>query len=95
LKRRLALLAMVAACRYGVNPDEGKFICATDSDCGSGWHCSNACQQAGFTPYCIANGSCDPCPGFETDSQNCGACGVVCASNAYCVNSTCVAPDAG
>jgi hypothetical protein len=98
LKWRAALLlAALAACRYGVNPNEGKFMCASDADCGSGWHCSMSCARPDFTPYCVANGTCDPCPSFETDPQNCGSCGVVCPSTDNCLNNTCVsvAADAG
>jgi hypothetical protein len=98
LKRWIALLAALGACRYSVRPDQGKFHCANDADCGSGWHCNLSCQRSDFTPYCIESGICDagdPCPSFESDPSNCGSCGVVCASG-NCINNTCVAlADAG
>jgi hypothetical protein len=98
LKRWIVLLALLGACRYSVHPDQGRFHCANDGDCGSGWHCSLACQRPDFTPYCIENATCDagdPCPGFETDPSNCGSCGAVCPSG-NCINYNCIAlSDAG
>ncbi|HUB08267.1 MAG TPA: hypothetical protein VMB50_14770 [Myxococcales bacterium] len=83
-------LALVAACRYSVDPNTGKFHCASDSDCGGGWHCFDSCPSAGFSAYCVQNGSCDPCPSLQGDPLNCGTCGNACAVDESCVDSNCV-----
>ncbi len=90
LRIAVALAAGVPACRYSVDPDTGKFHCASDADCGGGWHCFAACHASGFTAYCIENGSCEPCPGLQSDPANCGSCGHACSPNEACVDSVCV-----
>jgi hypothetical protein len=92
------LLWTIGACRYSLDPDVdpnrdgGGFTCASDSDCGAGWHCNLACDAAGFEPYCLPDSECDPCPDLETDKQNCGSCGNACGTNEICISSSCVAP---
>jgi hypothetical protein len=96
--RALLVLLLLTACFYKVNPNQGLFTCATNSDCGSGWHCSDSCAVPGFDPYCIEDGLCDPCPSMESDPANCGGCGIVCGTGQSCVNSACVdseVPDSG
>lgn len=89
-------LCLAVGCRYGLDPDVdpnrngGGFTCAADSDCGTGWHCSHACEASGFTPVCLPTGECDPCPSLASDPLNCGACGTACAAGQACVNSACL-----
>ncbi|MHB1845062.1 MAG: hypothetical protein ACYCWW_09540 [Deltaproteobacteria bacterium] len=93
-RRALFFLSLAAlafpSCRSSLDPDQGKFHCATDGDCGSGWHCDLACHQVGFSPYCIVNGDCDPCPDLGSDPKNCGSCGHACAAAESCLNGTCL-----
>ena len=92
------LAAIAPACRYSVDPDTGKFHCASDSDCGSGWFCFDTCQSAGFSAYCLQNGSCKACPDLDDDPNNCGTCGTVCAAGDSCIDGLCIFPflaDAG
>ncbi|MHB8419255.1 MAG: hypothetical protein ACYDCL_14355 [Myxococcales bacterium] len=99
LKLWLALAAAVPACRYSVDPNSGKFRCASDGDCGGGWHCFASCPVADFSAYCVQNGSCDPCPSLQSDPANCGSCGTACAAGEGCVEGHCVPtisyPDSG
>lgn len=98
--RRLVTMVLLAlgasACRYSLDPDVdpnrdgGGFTCATDADCGGGWHCSNSCQASDFTPVCLPNGECDPCPSLEADPHNCGKCGDACSATQTCVNGACL-----
>jgi hypothetical protein len=99
MKNRLgtaSLALILCGCRYGLNPDVdpnrdgGGFTCASDADCGSGWHCNLSCQRSDFTPYCLPNGECDPCPNLDGDSANCGKCGNACAPSEECFQGQCV-----
>jgi hypothetical protein len=93
-----AIATASPACRYSVDPDTGKFHCASDSDCGSGWLCFNSCQAGGFSAYCLQDGDCEPCPSLEADPLNCGSCGISCSSGDECIDGVCAAtvlPDAG
>jgi len=98
--RILGLLLAVAmgGCRFSLNPDVdpnrdgGGFTCAGDSDCGSGWHCNLSCHAAGFAPYCLPDGECDPCPDLQTDARHCGSCGNACGSEEICLSGTCIPP---
>jgi hypothetical protein len=96
LRWLLLTLWTVAGCRYSLDPDVdpnrdgGGFTCASDSDCGGGWHCNLACHVAGFAPYCLPDSECDPCPDLQTDPQNCGSCGNDCGTEASCISGTCI-----
>jgi hypothetical protein len=83
-------LLPLAACIYKVNPNQGLFSCAGDTDCASGWHCNLSCSVPGFDPYCVQDGFCDPCPDTHSDPANCGGCGIVCGSGMSCINDLCV-----
>jgi hypothetical protein len=96
-------LSAVVGCVSSVNPDQGKFSCATASDCGEGWECRP--QLAGGA-MCFKRGSCqddelcngqdDDCNGavddgfdLRSDSANCGQCARPCADGNRCVDSVC------
>ena len=93
-----SLMLLVAGCRYSLDPnvdpnlDGGGFTCASDGDCGDGWHCNLSCQLSGFAPYCLPDSECDPCPDLQTDSRNCGGCGNACGANEACISGLCIAP---
>ncbi len=54
--RRLALLTLLClTCRAPVNPDEGRFSCQTNKDCGAGWECINQFSGGAF---CFKEDSC-------------------------------------
>jgi hypothetical protein len=92
----LGFVVALLGCRYSIDPnvdpnlDGGGFTCANDADCGSGWHCNLACQLPTFTPYCLPDSECDPCPSLAADPHNCGTCGNECGAEQDCVNSACV-----
>ncbi len=86
----LAAGLFLLSCRYSVAPDGEKFHCASDSDCGSGWHCFTSCRRADFSPYCIPDGSCEACPDLASDPRNCGTCGTACAAGESCLDGTCI-----
>jgi hypothetical protein len=94
LSSALLLLAF-GGCRYSLDPNVdpndagGGFTCASDADCGGGWHCSLACDIPGFSPVCLPNGECDPCPSLASDANNCGSCGHVCGAEQSCVDGIC------
>jgi hypothetical protein len=100
LVRKPAVLALLlsSACAFSVNPNVGYFTCASNVDCGSGWHCNSTCPVPGFNAYCVEDGYCDPCPDTKSDPKNCGACGEVCGATESCINAVCIGlmpPDGG
>ena len=88
--KALWVLLLLTGCLYKLNPNQGLFTCASNSDCGSGWHCNLSCPVPGFDPYCVQDGLCDPCPDTQSDPANCGGCGFSCSSGQSCINSACV-----
>jgi hypothetical protein len=92
----LATLLPLLGCRYGLNPDVdpnadgGGFTCASNADCGAGWHCNLHCASSDFTPYCLPNSECDPCPSLSADPGHCGSCSTSCAQGQSCVDGLCV-----
>lgn len=44
------------------------------------------------TPDVVADAASDSCVGSQTDTKNCGACGVVCASSLVCTQGKCSCP---
>jgi hypothetical protein len=72
--RLLAALAFVAlaaapfACRSSVNPDQGRFSCANDKDCGTGWVCRSQFNGGG---YCFRDGECRDTETCNGSDDNC------------------------
>ncbi len=66
--------------------------CTTPTSCGPE-NSGVACPLDGGSAGTCCAGIC--APGFSADPSNCGACGASCPAGSSCVNSTCVAPDAG
>ncbi|MFL5319468.1 MAG: hypothetical protein ACJ790_07405 [Myxococcaceae bacterium] len=93
----------IVACTVSL-PDDAKYKCDSDKDCGTDFVCVHPSDSL---PYCCRNGSeCAPidagtggggggggaCSGvdLQTDSNNCGTCGNVCASTDKCSAGNCV-----
>ena len=71
--RLLAALALVAlaaplACRSSVNPDQARFSCASDKDCGAGWECRPQFKGGG---YCFRVGECRDTETCNGSDDNC------------------------
>ncbi len=63
------LLGAIAGCSFGVNPEDGRFSCEQDGDCGAGFECiPQANREAGL---CFATGTCaeddETCDGKDDD----------------------------
>jgi len=98
----LAIL-VTSGCVSSVNPDLGRFSCASADDCGGGWEChaqvdgGGRCFKAGTCQAVeVCNGVDDTCNGaidegfdLKTDSLNCGACGHPCGAGTACEASVC------
>lgn len=105
----LTLMALLTCttCSFGVDPNQGRFSCATTVDCGSGYVCVQ--QANGSGGRCFPNGQCTPeicdgrdndCDGvidngfnLQTDNLNCGACNHACPSGTTCTAGTCLETD--
>jgi len=69
--RRVVAVALVAlwGCIPGVSPDKGRYSCAADADCGSGWECrpffsgGGRCFKQGQCTDEVCNGTDDNCDG--------------------------------
>jgi hypothetical protein len=98
------LIAGAAACTFHVDPNKGRFSCATDNDCGSGYQCiqqragydGGLCFQLGQCTPEICNNKDDDCDGvidngfdLQHDPVNCGVCGHVCAPGTECDGGVC------
>jgi Cys-rich repeat protein len=72
----------------GQGPSDGGLACFADSDCPSGQVCADSiCVDAGGCTGGTLCGS--ACVDLTSDSNNCGACGVVCSSTQRCAQSAC------
>ena len=63
--RRLWPLALLClTCRSPVNPDQGRFTCGANKDCGPGWECI---AQSGGGGFCFKEGACviEECNGLD------------------------------
>ena len=94
----------VCECPFGqsacVPPGGGSPVCKTTVNDPNA--CGPTCQVcSGNTPFCVSNGCAAACPApleacgnqcvnQNSDSNNCGACGIVCPSGQGCSNGTCV-----
>jgi hypothetical protein len=56
---------------------------------------NDAVCSAGATNCCFGGSSPSICTNFETDVDNCGACGTVCPAGDVCDSGTCQCPTAG
>ncbi|MEW5743452.1 MAG: MopE-related protein [Myxococcota bacterium] len=71
MHRHVALLLLalgLAACRSSVNPDQGRFSCTEDKDCGAGWECRP--QFAGGA-LCFRDGECVDTETCNGSDENC------------------------
>ena len=63
------LLGAIAGCTFDVHPDEGRFSCEQDGDCGAGFEC--IAQANRDTGLCFATGTCadddETCDGKDDD----------------------------
>ncbi|MCC6336990.1 MAG: hypothetical protein IT380_23725 [Myxococcales bacterium] len=69
--RALVLLCValgLAACRSSVNPDQGRFSCAEDKDCGTGWECRPQFSGGGL---CFREGECVDLETCNGSDENC------------------------
>ena len=64
-----------------------------DPACAPGETCSGGTCQCGTGGHCAAGAACcdDHCIDVESDTNNCGACGMVCPSGQVCMAGTCTA----
>jgi hypothetical protein len=93
-RRRSVVAAFVAvsaltiwgSCRFGINPDQGRFACDRNSDCGSGQEC--APRANGNRGICFPIGYCATFD-FSSDNQHCGDCATACGEGNRCVSSEC------
>lgn len=71
--------------------------CTLDSQCSAG----KVCQTGQCVAACSNTNPCgqgqlccgDHCQSYQTDNQNCGACGVVCGAGSSCCGGSCQALD--
>jgi hypothetical protein len=69
---QLAALALgvalgVAACRFGIDPDQDRFSCERDEDCGPGYRCVPQATRPGGLCYRPAECSTEVCNGQDDD----------------------------
>lgn len=96
-------VAVASSCVSSVNPDEGRFSCASSGDCGTGWECrlqlagGGRCFKLGVCRDAeVCNGLDDDCNGavdesfdLTSDSAHCGACDRSCDGGTSCRASAC------
>jgi hypothetical protein len=75
-----------ATCVSPVDPDQGRFACASSADCGSGWECL---PQFSGGDRCFKVGVCEAFD-LAADSANCGFCTHACAAGTGCADAGCV-----
>jgi hypothetical protein len=98
----LLALAAGASCFFGIDPDEPRFRCEVDKDCGKDFECrpqaagGGLCYRQGECTDEVCDGQDNNCDGqadeafdLTSDPANCGACGAACQDGAACAQSHC------
>jgi hypothetical protein len=82
----ISALTVWVSCHFGISPDQGRFSCSRDSDCGSGQECAPRSNSTGGV--CFPLGYCASFD-FSRDNQHCGDCATACPDGTRCVSSEC------
>lgn len=97
--RRLApwgvalVLGLCATCTFKVDPDKGRFSCASEADCGTGFECrpqvsgGGLCYRPGECSDEVCDGQDNDCDGVADD--NLCAPGATCLAGGGCVETSC------
>lgn len=97
------LSSLALTCLPRVDPEVGRYACASHRDCGMGWECRPQVSDGG---RCYAQGACldieacngldDDCNGavddgfdFSSDAAHCGGCGRACTEGTRCLEAAC------